>query len=313
MSETPTQDAQQHVACDLCGSDDCDVYLEPRRMRPLAKSDFTVLGEQGEHPRIVKCRRCGLVYANPRDAAEDLQAKYEGLSVREYLLEEESRRLTARRDADLLRHHVPGGRVLDVGCSAGLFLDVLGDAYERCGIEPGAAAAAVATRLLGDDAIHNGTLESTDFEPGSFDAVTLWDVIEHLTSPRQALEKVGALLKDGGVLILMTPDIGSLFARVLGHRWPHLIRSHLYYFTRPTLKKMLADCGFTVIKWGTYSRRFTIRYLFERISLIRPRADKADVSPRWSPGHITVPVNFRDACLVVARKTGDIPTRTAVE
>ncbi|MCE5325920.1 MAG: class I SAM-dependent methyltransferase [Planctomycetaceae bacterium] len=293
-------DQSQHVPCDLCGSDDCEVYLEPRRMRSLAESDFTVLGEQGEHPRIVRCRVCGLIYANPRDAAEGLVGKYKALPIASYLQEESSRRLTASRDAAMLRRHVPPpARVLDVGCSAGLFLDCLGGDYERYGVEPGQESAAVARRLIGEAFIHNGTLDTADFPAGSFDAITMWDVVEHLVSPRQALLKTASLLKSGGRLIVMTPDIGSLFARILGHRWPHLIRSHIYYFTRPTLERMLGECGFAVESWGTYSRRFTLRYLFQRAGLLK--ASPQTSSPGRKIG-FTVPVNFFDACLAIARK-----------
>jgi len=297
-----SSDTMESVPCDLCGADDFDVYLPPRRMRPLADSDFTVLGEQGEHPQIVRCRHCGLIYANPRDTQASLVQKYQAMPIKEYLLEEQTRRMTARRDAARLARYVPDGRVLDVGCSAGLFLDAIGKAYDRYGVEPGAESARLAEELIGEGRIHNGPLESAELPERSFDAVTLWDVIEHMTSPRAALQRIAALLKDDGCLMLMTPDIGSGFARILGHRWPHLIRSHIYYFTRPTLRRMLESCGFRVVRWRTYWRQFTLRYLLERVGLLRPRLSDAAARPRGLMG-ITVPVNFFDACLVVARKS----------
>ncbi len=300
-------DELEHVGCNLCGSDECTVYLEGRRMRPLAQSDFTVLGEQREHPQLVRCNGCGLIYANPRDPGKALARKYEEMSTEEYLLEEGSRRITAARDAELVNRYVGGGRVLDVGCSAGLFLDTLGDEFECYGIEPGQASAALAKELISRDRIHCGPLDTADLPHGSFDAVTMWDVIEHLASPKAALERTASLLKEGGYLFLSTPDISSVFAMTLGHSWPHLIRSHLYYFNNRTLRRMLHECGFQVVQRRTYSRKFTIRYLLERVRIIPPRNGEKD--PRRPGGRFsllkaTVPVNFFDTFVVVARKIG---------
>ncbi|MBL7133007.1 MAG: methyltransferase domain-containing protein [Phycisphaerae bacterium] len=301
-------DELEYAGCDLCGSDQCAIYLEGRTMRPLAQSDFTVLGEQGEHPQLVSCSRCGLIYANPRDAGKALAGKYEQMSVREYLLEAGSRRITAAEDAEFVKRYVGGGRLLDIGCSAGLFLDSVGDEFECYGIEPCRASAALAKKLIGQDRIHAGALETADLPHGSFHAVTMWDVIEHLASPRAALEKAASLLKEGGFLFLSTPDISSLFARALGHRWPHLIRSHLYYFNNRTLRKMLRRCGFGTVCRRTYSRKFTIRYLLERVRIISPRSgqkDSAQPGGRFSLLNISIPVNFFDTFVVVARKVAD--------
>lgn len=301
-----TPDTPKYVRCDMCNSDDYTVYLEERQMRPLADSEFTVFGEQGEHPRLVKCNTCGLIYANPRDSREGLLDKYKALPIKEYLLEERSRRITAARDARLLQRYVAKGRVLDVGCSAGIFLDSLGDSFERYGIEPGSAGATVAKKSIGETFIHNGTLETVNFPAGFFDAVTMWDVLEHLVNPRQALEKVSFLLKDNGYLLLTTPNIDSVFARVLGRCWPHLIRSHIYYFTPRTLEAMLNKCGFETVYRSTYSRKFTLRYLFERVGLIpsgRSESKDSTSSGRsLSPWNIIIPINFHDTFVVVARK-----------
>src|SRR5206468_4290365 len=143
--------------------------------RSLEASDFTPLGEQREHPRLVQCQECGLMFASPRDPAEALAEKYRTLDVTAYLSEAESRRTTCEADAALLRRYVPSGRVLDVGCSAGLFLSCLPPQFERHGIEPGEQGAGHASQLLAQAIIHNGTVESLDFPPDHFGAVTMWD------------------------------------------------------------------------------------------------------------------------------------------
>jgi SAM-dependent methyltransferase len=297
MSEETNLTGAESVACDLCAAcDECEVY--PARIRrSLADSDFTVFGERAEHARIVRCRRCGLRYASPRDASKGLLAKYEQLPLDGYLSDRDSRLVTARRDVRLLQKFVNGGPVLDVGCSAGLFLSCLPSAFDRYGIEPGQEGARLATAVAGEYRVHAGPLDSAPFERESFTAVTLWDVIEHLPSPRAALGQIHSFLRRGGFTFIVTPDINSSFARALGRRWPHLIRQHLFYFDRGTLGQLVTDSGLRIVRTATYTRYFTLSYLLARVGLIQ-RNRQASLT---SIG-LRIPVNVGDSLLMVAVK-----------
>ena len=121
---------------------------------------------------------------------EDLPDLYRLMRDDEYLLEEAGRRAAARRLLDVLRPHVPGGTLLDVGAGHGLMLD---EARRRgfavTGLELSAAAAAHAREALGLEVIE-ATLETADLPRGTFDAIVLTDVFEHVSDPVGVLAPV---------------------------------------------------------------------------------------------------------------------------
>src|SRR5690349_22293158 len=133
--------------------------------------------------------------------------------------------------------HQRSGRLLDVGCSAGFFLKVARDrGFDVHGLEIPADTAALARERYDVD-VQVGTLDDAHFEPGSFDVVTMWDVIEHVRDPVGAMSTVARLLKPGGIAALMTPNVEGLFPR-LSYRvadrvgfWPHPEPpAHLFQF-----------------------------------------------------------------------------------
>ena len=287
------------VACDLCGATEYDVVYPSTLARSLNQSDFTVMGELGEYPQIVRCRSCGLVYANPRDDGDELADKYRDMSVTEYLAAEDSRRIIASKDAQLVRQHKPSGSVLDVGCSAGIFLSMLGDGYNLTGIEPSIEASKQAREKVPEAEIFNTILDDAPLAGKSFDVITMWDVIEHLPSPKAALTQLHGLLNDDGIMVMVTPDVGSWLARLMGRRWTHLIRGHIFYFTRESIREMLAETGFEVVSISNYRRYFRVAYVLQRVGLVPNMPEWLRKAP---PMSLTLPIDFGDAMLVVVRK-----------
>ncbi|MBF0176414.1 MAG: class I SAM-dependent methyltransferase [Magnetococcales bacterium] len=290
------------VPCNLCGTSACREIFPSTLRTPDEKADFSVFGSAGEHPPVVQCEQCGLVYANPPDDGEWLARQYLRTPVTHYLAEKGAREQTARADAALVCRHVSPGPVLDVGCSAGLFLHALPPEYPPLGIEPSVAAATEARKLLGEHAVINMPLEKTELPQNHFQAITLWDVIEHLSDPAGTVRHLVSRLRPGGALFLVTPDFGSLFARLTGPRWPHLVRHHLFFFTQRSLTKLLEASGLRVLSISTHTCHFSLRYLLERAGFlaVSPEGNgKKGHSPLMSA---IVPVNLGDAMLVVAVK-----------
>ncbi|MBN1882020.1 MAG: methyltransferase domain-containing protein [Deltaproteobacteria bacterium] len=299
-------EAREYIPCDLCGEDDYGIFINEKLKRSIVESDFSVFGEQCEHPRLVKCRKCGLIYANPRDYWNDLEKKYDGLNIDGYISEEQSRRLTAQACVELVKRYVENGKVLDIGCSAGFFLDSLPDSFEPYGVEPGAEAACIAKQLIGEKAVYHGFFDDIAYEDEFFDVITLWDVIEHLPSPKGTLMKTKSILKKGGFLFIATPDVGSLFARLMGKQWPHFIRQHLYYFNRKTLPYLLKSCGFKRIYQSTFSRKFKLGYILRRArpllfseKRIKNMSEKKILSRILNA---TISIDLGDMILLVAKK-----------
>ncbi len=153
--------------------------------------------------------------------------------------------------AMLRRHQVASGRVLDVGAAYGFFLDALERAgYAPCGLEhalPAAARALRRDRLVVADAAAAWPLRE-----GSFEAVTLLDVIEHLHDPGAVLRASHAALRPGGRLFVLTLNAWSLARPLLGRQWSyHLDPTHVRLYSPPRLRQTLAGAGFAVRRMRT--------------------------------------------------------------
>jgi SAM-dependent methyltransferase len=234
------------VNCALCGS-------ASSRHRQLL-----VTGPR----RIVRCDACGLVFRNPRPAAVAYTEEF-GSGRAEV---ENEAWLGARRRATFERFldawpDAPG-RVLDVGCGGGWFLKTASErGWKAIGVDLSPAAVRHAREALGVDA-RVGSLEAQGFEPGSFDLVTLWNVIEVLPDPLGTVRAARDLLPPGGALYLRTQNYAfqrtafeaARVARLAGlGRWlderPHLaFIFNVTSFSNRTTRLALERAGLTVIR-----------------------------------------------------------------
>jgi 2-polyprenyl-3-methyl-5-hydroxy-6-metoxy-1,4-benzoquinol methylase len=221
---------------------------------------------------LVRCRACGLVFvANPPDAAA-LEKLYSFETGYHAALDTDpiSTAFHAREAAlnlRVLQRHARGGRLLDVGCSTGLFLEAARDAgWQVRGLEYSKDSSRIARDVRKLD-VKTGVLEADTFEPASFDVVTLWDVIEHVPDPVQVLARAANVVAPGGLLVLKTPNIDGLYPQLslrLAQRlgfWSHPEPpGHLYQFSAATLARMARQSGFEVVT--THHQRIPISYSF---------------------------------------------------
>jgi SAM-dependent methyltransferase len=230
---------------------------------------------------VVACEGCGLVFLSPRPTEAAALAIYqdpayydsetEGHGYDEYLEVRQNWLRTFRRRLRQIRRHKPAGRVLDVGCGPGFFLDAAVErGYDAWGIDPSAYAVALA-RERHRGRVHVAVLESADFEPASFDLVVASDAFEHVYSPRRFLEAAHRLLKPDGVLAITTPDPTSLLARVSGRGWVSFkIPEHVYYWSPATIRRALAPSFEThgISSAGQYA---TVGFLVRRLLRLGPQ------------------------------------------
>ncbi|MCG3128393.1 MAG: Ubiquinone biosynthesis O-methyltransferase [Phycisphaerae bacterium] len=188
--------------------------------------------------------------------------------------------------------------LLDVGCSTGTFLDeARRRGWDVRGLEVSDYAAGVA-RARGM-AVQCGTIDDAAPADASLDCVTLWDVIEHLRVPANAIAAAARGLRAGGVLALSTGDLSSWCARLSGPRW-HLFNlpEHLYFFTAKSLRLLLERAGLSVRAVRREITWFPMGYLTERLSktLLGGRR-----KPRRRGGWV-VPITLFDIISVYAVK-----------
>jgi SAM-dependent methyltransferase len=224
----------------------------------------------GEHGEISRCNECGTLQQSSLVEHGDLPGLYREMRDDAYLDEEAGRRRTAKRLLDLVSNYAKGGRLLDIGCGHGLLLDEARKrGYETLGLEVSAAGAAFGRDTYGLD-IREHTVEELD-ETEQFDVITLIDVLEHLSDPVATIERCRRLLAPDGVLCVVTPDPGSLTARIVGSRWWALVPAHSYLIPRRTLLELLGARGLVIAADEPLVRSFSLGYwlagLMERIRL----------------------------------------------
>lgn len=255
---------------------------------------------------IVRCAACGHMQLAVMPADAELEAAYTDAASEDYVDEEAGQRETARRALARIEAVRGGqrGRILDLGCWVGFLLseaELRG--WTGVGIEPSTFASAYARDRLGLD-VRTEELFTAELEPGSFDAVVLGDVIEHLPDPGAALDRIAELLAPGGVAWFALPDAGSQVARRMGARWWSVLPTHVQYFTRSSITTLLGRHGYAVASIATAPKAFSVSYYLERIggyskpvagALVKG-AEAVKVADRmWAP-------DFRDRMAVIARR-----------
>ena len=212
---------------------------------------------------IHRCGACDLEFVWPTPSPEALRAVYErgyftgaGAGYDDYFGRERSiaaRKADARLDALASVTQRRLGRLVDVGCAAGYFVEAaLARGWDAHGVEPSPEARqgmspSVAARVA-------PSLEALD---GAFDAVTFWDVLEHLPDPLAALREARARLRPGGVLGVVVPVIGSVNTRLAPRSWDqYKPPEHLWFFSRRAMREtLLRGAGARVVREEVAWRR----------------------------------------------------------
>jgi SAM-dependent methyltransferase len=293
--DTTSRPLLEHVPCFLCGADDYDVVYDARyeNEKDVDLVDkFRASGDELLIDQLVRCRRCRFQYVNPRLRGDLILSGYAEGEDPTYVSQLKARERTFARALDEIERAAGGkGRLLDVGTAAGAFVASARDrGWDAQGCEPNAWLADWGARHYGIR-IRQGDLLQQNYEPGSFDVITLWDVIEHTTDPRAVLERCRALLRPGGVLIVNYPDIGSWIARAMGRRWLFLTSVHLYYFDRPTIRLFLEKHGYSVEAMRPHVQRLELDYILFRGSVVsQALASGTRALARWTRlGRLEVP------------------------
>jgi SAM-dependent methyltransferase len=205
-----------------------------------------------------------------------------------------------------LEPFVQSGKILDVGCAMGFFIEAaLQKGFDAYGFDPSTFARAEARPVI-RNRIQVATINTAKYKPRSFDAVTMFDVIEHVNYPIESLEKIRTFLKPGGYLLMATGDKESLAAKVWGKHWTfYNPPQHLFFYTQNNLKEMLKRSGFTPIIWFRIGKWLSLSYIFHLaysaagLTFFKPLAE---LSQKSNIGRLPLFVPMRDNISVIAKR-----------
>jgi 2-polyprenyl-3-methyl-5-hydroxy-6-metoxy-1,4-benzoquinol methylase len=254
-------DDLERPACPLCGGAE-------RRESVYAFAPFAV----------ARCRRCGLWYLCPRLAEPLMHRSYKDDGYFEggeggyssYQAQEATLRPTFRRFlGELRRRGMTGGRLLEVGCAYGFFLDEARDFFaHRTGTDYSPAALEKA-RGRADRLILGGAGEIAPAE--RFDCIACIHVIEHIYDPVGFLRRLAGHLRPGGLIVLATPDMGGFWRSLMRGRWPFFkIPEHVTFFDRRTLGELLGRSGLADVQPLPYASVFSFDLIGEKLALRMP-------------------------------------------
>jgi SAM-dependent methyltransferase len=257
---------------------------------------------------ISRCGNCSLVFVQNLVTAEDLADHYRQAKDDAY----DDTNVAClnyyyQKLGDLIRKRFPEpGRILDLGCSRGWFLDVM-TGWECHGNEISVSDGSVARERYGDRIVI-GSFEDYPLREGYFDVIAMQDVFDHFRDPMPTLEKCHRLLRPGGLIVIKVHNISCLYAKLTGSRFYAIIPpSHLFYYNSRSLRCALANGGFQVVDSKFIGHLLKVETVFWRLS----RNDTNSLQYRiyralhkTALGEMTFHKNLHDIITVLAIKAG---------
>lgn len=210
---------------------------------------------------LVKCNNCGVVFFKDDISKDELSNLYNksgyffGTEYMDYIKEKNALQKNFLNRIKYLRRLYPvKGKLFEIGCAYGFFLELAQNYWQVKGIDISEDACMYAKNILGLDVICDDFLNYKMED--NYDIFCLWDTIEHLKCPHLYIQKISKNIKPNGLLCITTGDIQSLVARFRKEKWRMIHPpTHLFYFSRQSLSFLLNSFGFKIVhysKCGNY-------------------------------------------------------------
>ena len=294
---------KERKSCPLCRSEAIVLFrngtIDPQN---IDTDDFKITDSRyGSLWTFFSCKQCKFVLSNPYVPEKDIVEFYSQLEDKEYSAEAEGRSKNFKTLFKRLKRLKPGSTLLDIGAASGIFLNLANkEGYETAGVEPSGPLVKEAKERYDID-LFNGTVEQ--YKPGrKFSVITMLDIIEHLVEPDAFMSSVDDLLEEGGHLVIVTPDVNSFAARIMGSRWWHYRIAHINFFNLPSLRFLLDKHNYDIVLKKKYVWNFTLLYLVTRIfpSLKTEKGKEKTLQKLLKKVHLKLPL--RDSWEIYAKK-----------
>jgi len=230
--------------CPICGSFKLDTAFKTK--------DFFLSQEEFG---ISKCKKCGFHFTNPRPQEGNLGAYYKSTDYISHsnankgmfaYLYQSIRKYTLTQKYELISKRKEGNKILDIGCATGQFLYEFKKRGWLCkGIEPDSTAREFAKNQYDLKVFDPSYIN--EFENHSFDVISMWHVLEHVSDLKSRMEDLKRLLKHNGYLFIALPNLESWDAAYYGKYWAGFdVPRHLYHFNKTNVKKLFEEYNFHV-------------------------------------------------------------------
>jgi 2-polyprenyl-3-methyl-5-hydroxy-6-metoxy-1,4-benzoquinol methylase len=234
----------EKVNCDLCG---CDIHKElwnkVDRVKQGYMNSISIM-ENGimYNGTNVQCQKCGLVYISDRITQKDMDKYYEEKYRNDYVPRPESELMHAKDAINYLgNNNIEPCKSLDIGCSGGVLVEQLQlNGFDAYGID----SSSVCSDLVKEIGLKIENVPLENYKEKDFGLITILNTLEHMHSPRKALEKIHSILKDDGKLMIVVPELYNCVLKVTVDGF--LSNAHLYTFDTYTIMKYLELTGFEI-------------------------------------------------------------------
>ena len=254
------------MKCNSCESEDFQLLYKGN----IDHKNIDRFSQYKYYSDIYKCKNCGLIC---QKMDHEVDTIIEKISNEKYLDEEigqlniEEKHIQFNQLIKIMENFVDlnNAKVLDAGANTGVFLNQMKNYTQQVhGVEPSVEAVENAKKLFNID-IDNNIVSKAQFADNSFDIITMWDVIEHLTDPAGDLKYLYSKLKNNGTIFVSTHNIGDFVLNLTKEKYPLFMYQHFYHFSIDSLSDIFKKAGFQVVGVQKFCKSWSIGYLYELI------------------------------------------------
>lgn len=297
----------KEINCAICQNSNYKILYKPNF--DIKKVDYNIFSARRLpdkiHYRIVKCKKCGLIYSNPIFEDEKINSLYQRSKL---TYDEEIKQINdtyVKYFTKYINYIANRGSLLEVGCGPGFFLRQAQkmNFKEVFGIEPSLNAVKKADPLV-KPFIIQGIIKKGIFDNKQFDVICNFQTIDHLINPNDFLQISHSLLKKEGIIIGINHNIKSWTARLLGEKCPMIDIEHIYLFDKKTIRKIYEKNGFEVIKVFGVKNNYSLSYWMKLSPLpLKFKLILLSFLKKTKLGRLKLNINFGNLGIIARKKT----------